>query len=46
MSVLVFAENSDGIFKKSTLEAISYAKEVAKITGGNCTAISIGNVNE
>ncbi len=46
MSVLVFAESSDGIFKKSTFEAVSYAKEVAKITGATCSAISIGNVNE
>lgn len=46
MSVLVFAESSDGIFKKSTLEAVSYAKEVAKITGGTCSAISIGIVSE
>lgn len=46
MSVLVFAESSDGIFKKSTFEVVSYAKEVAKITGSSCSAISIGNVNE
>ncbi|MFH1004729.1 MAG: electron transfer flavoprotein subunit alpha/FixB family protein [Bacteroidota bacterium] len=46
MSVLVFAENWEGKFKKSTYEAISYASEIAKQTGGSVTAVVIGNVND
>jgi electron transfer flavoprotein alpha subunit len=46
MSVLVFAENWDGKFKKSTYEAISYGSEIAKQVGGNVTAIVIGNVSD
>jgi electron transfer flavoprotein alpha subunit len=46
MPVLVFAENWDGRFKKSTFEAISYANEIAKQLGTTTTAISIGNVPE
>ncbi|MEK6616249.1 MAG: electron transfer flavoprotein subunit alpha/FixB family protein, partial [Bacteroidota bacterium] len=45
MSVLVFAENWDGKFKKSTYEAISYGSEIAKQVGGNVTAVVIGNVS-
>lgn len=46
MSVLVFAENWDGRFKKSTFEAVSYASTVAKSIGGNVTAVTIGNVSD
>lgn len=46
MSVLVFAENWDGKFKKSTFEAVSYGAEVAKATGGSATAVVIGNVSD
>ncbi len=46
MSVLIFAENWDGKFKKSTFEAISYGSELAKQTGGNVTAVVIGNVSD
>lgn len=46
MSVLVFAENWDGKFKKSTYEAISYGTEVAKQAGGSVTAAVIGNVSD
>jgi electron transfer flavoprotein alpha subunit len=44
--VLVFAENWDGKFKKSTYEAVSYAAEIAKMIGGNCVAVTIGNVSD
>ncbi len=44
MSVLVFAESTEGAFKKSTFEAVSFAKEIAKQRGINVTAVSIGNV--
>lgn len=46
MSILVFAENTDGNFKKSTLEAIAYAAEVAKRSATTCVAVSIGNVDD
>ncbi|SMO48525.1 electron transfer flavoprotein subunit alpha/FixB family protein [Solitalea koreensis] len=44
MSVLVYVENAEGKFKKSTFEAVSYAKEVADKLNTNLVAISIGNV--
>lgn len=46
MSVLVFAENWDGKFKKSTFEAVSYASEIAKKISTTVSAIVIGNVSE
>ncbi len=46
MSIIVFAESTDGNFKKSTLEAVAYAAEVAKNTSTNCVAVSIGNVDD
>lgn len=45
MSVLVYVENIEGKFKKSTYEVVSYAKEVAGMMGSDLTAISIGNVD-
>jgi electron transfer flavoprotein alpha subunit len=44
MSVLVFAENAEGNFKKSTFETVSYAAAIAKQLGISLTAVSIGNV--
>ncbi|MFO7722123.1 MAG: electron transfer flavoprotein subunit alpha/FixB family protein [Bacteroidales bacterium] len=44
MSILVFAENRDGLFKKPTFELLSYATEMAKSLNTNVIAISIGNV--
>lgn len=46
MSVIVYTENWDGNFKKSTYEAVNYAAKVASVVGGEVTAVSIGNVNE
>ena len=46
MAVLVFAESVDGKFKKSTLEAVSDAKETANLLGTKTIAVSIGNVAE
>ncbi|WP_026898437.1 electron transfer flavoprotein subunit alpha/FixB family protein [Daejeonella oryzae] len=45
MSVLVYVENADGKFKKSTYEVISYAKTVADQLNTHLTAISIGDVS-
>ncbi|TWR31357.1 electron transfer flavoprotein subunit alpha/FixB family protein [Mucilaginibacter pallidiroseus] len=46
MSVLIYAENANGKFKKSTFEAVSYAKAIAQQNNTTLTAISIGNVAE
>lgn len=46
MAVVVFAESIEGKFKKSTYEAVSYAKETANLLGSKVVAVSIGNVAE
>ncbi|MGE0079221.1 MAG: electron transfer flavoprotein subunit alpha/FixB family protein [Bacteroidales bacterium] len=46
MSVLVYTENWDGKFKKSSFELISYASKVAEMMGTSAVAVSIGNVDE
>jgi electron transfer flavoprotein alpha subunit len=43
MSIFVFAESSDNQYKKSSLEAISYAAELAAKIGSSVTAVSIGH---
>jgi electron transfer flavoprotein alpha subunit len=45
MSVLVYTENVDGKFKKSTFEAVSYARAIADQNNTHLTAISIGDVS-
>ncbi len=45
MAVLIYTENAGGKFKKSTFEAISYARAIADETGTTLTAISIGDVD-
>lgn len=44
MSILVYVENTDGKFKKSAFEVVSYAKAIAENTNSDLVAISIGNV--
>jgi len=46
MSVLVYVENAEGKFKKSTFEVVSYAKAVADLLNTDLTAISIGSVSK
>lgn len=46
MSVLVYVENADGKFKKSTFEVVSYARAVADLLKTDLLAISIGNVQQ
>ncbi len=46
MSVLVYTENWDGKFKKSTYELLSYACEIAKMAGTEVTAVTIGELVE
>lgn len=46
MSVLVYTENWDGKFKKSSFELVSYAYAAAQELGSECIAISIGKVSD
>jgi electron transfer flavoprotein alpha subunit len=46
MSVLVYTENWDGKFKKSSFELVSYASKIADMLGTSITALSIGLVEE
>jgi electron transfer flavoprotein alpha subunit len=45
MNILVFAENQNGKFPKSALEAVSFAAAWAKSVGGSCTAITHGQID-
>lgn len=42
MSVLVFAEIQDGLFKKTTKEAVTYGRKVADMLGTECHALALG----
>jgi electron transfer flavoprotein alpha subunit len=46
MSVLVYAENWDGKFKKSSFELVSYGAKVAEMLGTGLSVVSIGNVDD
>lgn len=46
MSVLIYAENWDGKFKKLTFELASYGARIAEMLGSKLFAVSIGNVEE
>lgn len=46
MSVLVYVENTEGKFKKSAFEVVSYGKSVADSLGQDLIALSIGDVDE
>jgi len=46
MSVLVYTQNWDGKFKKSSFELVSYASKVAEILHVSVIALSIGAVDE
>ncbi|PCH76568.1 MAG: electron transfer flavoprotein subunit alpha [Flavobacteriaceae bacterium] len=41
MSVLIIADSSEGIFKKSAFEVVSYGKKVAELLGTNTVALTI-----
>jgi len=41
MSVLVYANSSEGKFKKSAFEVVSYGKKVAEELGTNVIAVTI-----
>src|SRR5690554_2912354 len=44
MSVLVFVDHTQGVFKKKTFETINYAAETAKRLGTSVTAVALGSV--
>jgi len=46
MSVLVFTENWDGKFKKSSFELVSYASQVAAMMNTTTTVLSLGKVEK
>ncbi len=46
MSVLVFTENWDGKFKKSTFELVSYSTGVAEMLNTTVSALSVGKVDK
>ena len=46
MSVLVYTESWNGIFRKSSFETVSYASETAKVLGTEVVAVSIQNVSD
>ena len=43
--VLVFAESTDGKFKKAAYETVTYGKKTADLLGTNCVAVVIGQVD-
>lgn len=43
MSVLVFIESADGEFRGTSLEAVAYGAELAKMQGTTATALVVGN---
>ncbi len=45
MSVLVYAQNWEGKFKKSVYELLSYGKKIAENNGTELVALSLGNVD-
>ena len=46
MSILVFVEIADGTIKKSSLEAVSYGKELAGLIPGEVVALVLGSVDK
>ncbi|MDF1549227.1 MAG: electron transfer flavoprotein subunit alpha/FixB family protein [Bacteroidales bacterium] len=46
MSILVYTENWEGKFKKSTYELLSYGNEIAKMMNTPLIALTIGNVDD
>ncbi|MFN5422819.1 MAG: electron transfer flavoprotein subunit alpha/FixB family protein [bacterium] len=45
MSILIFAEHSDGVIKKGSLEAISYGASLATQTGAEAYALVLGKTS-
>lgn len=45
MSVLVYAPSHEGTFKKSTLEVVSYGRQLAKMIGADLIALTINSTD-
>ncbi len=45
MSVLVFAENQGGSFKKAAFEAVTYGYKTAQVLGTECIALCLGEAS-
>src|SRR5512143_393428 len=43
MTVLIFAEQRDGKFKKSSLETVSAARGISDLMGASCVALVAGS---
>ena len=46
MAVLIYTENFDGKFKKSSYELVSYGVEIAKQQGTDAVAVTMGDIDE
>lgn len=46
MSILVYAENHKGSFKKTAYEAVFYGKQIAQQQGTECIALVIGDASQ
>ncbi|UCS92985.1 electron transfer flavoprotein subunit alpha/FixB family protein [Echinicola marina] len=46
MSILVYIEHAEGAIKKTSLEAVSYAKELAALEGQDVVAVALGTIEE
>ena len=46
MKILVFVENWDGIFKKSSYEAVSYSRELAEQNNFELITLCFNNVSQ
>ena len=46
MSIIVYAESWEGKFRKSTFEAVYYAKNIAEKLNQEVKSISVGNISE
>lgn len=44
--ILVYAEHTDGLFKKSSFEAVTLGRQLANELGTKCEALVIGNAND
>lgn len=46
MSILVYIEHAEGRIKKTSLEAVSFAKALSEKEGGKVTAVALGTIGE
>ena len=46
MSILVYIEQAEGRIKKTSMEAVSFAKALSEKEGGKVTAVALGTISE